>query len=350
MCFFFVVEKYPEIKKLMGSDPDLKYKVTGVVMFQIMSVMYISQLSWFWVILLAYCFGGVINHSLTLAIHEASHNVAFGNYYPFTNRLFGMFANLPLGFPMAITFKIYHIEHHRYQGADGYDTDIPTEFEGKFFRNTATKVLWLFFQPLFYAFRPMVIRPKPPSALEALNLAIQLVFDAFIYYHCGVKGLVYYIAGTILASGFHPMAGHFISEHYMFKLGYETYSYYGPWNYITYNVGYHMEHHDFPYIPGSRLPEVKRIAAEFYDDLPQHESYTKVLWDFLFDPDLGPYSRVKRNYHDVFVNKPAVNPKFLGENTEELLKRLNERSGPNKLHNDDLQNGQGEVNRETETE
>ncbi|KAL8454967.1 hypothetical protein Emag_001220 [Eimeria magna] len=73
----------------------------------------------------------------------------------------------------------------------------------------------------------------------------------------------------------------------------ETWSSYGPENLITYCVGYHVEHHDFPRIPGYRLPKLKAMAPEFYD-LPHHTSWLRCLYDFITDPRVSPFSRVKR--------------------------------------------------------
>jgi sphingolipid delta-4 desaturase len=182
----------------------------------------------------------------------------------------------------------------QYQGDEIKDTDIPTYLEAKLFCTTFGKFIWVMLQPFFYAFRPLVTYPKKPTTLEFVNTVIQLIFDAIVVYFFGGRVLGYLIFGSVMAMGLHPVAGHFVSEHYMFKKGYETYSYYGPLNWITFNVGYHNEHHDFPYVPGSRLPDVKKIAPEFYDNLPQHNSWTAVLYDFVMDPDVGPYARMKR--------------------------------------------------------
>ena len=278
----------------MGYDPNFKYQVLLLIVIQFALTYFIRDASWPFLFLVAYCVGGVINHALLLAIHEISHNLAFGHSHPYYNRLLGLIANLPIGVPCAVSFKKYHLEHHRYQGDEELDVDLPTEFEARLFFNTATKLLWVIFQPFFYSLRPMFVNPKNPLALEIVNMILQFGMNAVVVYYWGGKSLVFMIASSLLGMGLHPVAGHFISEHYMFEKGYETFSYYGPLNYVTFNVGYHNEHHDFPSVPGSRLPMVKQIASEYYKDLPQHHSWTKVLYDFITDPLIGPYARMKR--------------------------------------------------------
>jgi len=132
---------------------------------------------------------------------------------------------------------------------------------------------------------------------HVLNVATQLGYDAAILYFFGWRPIAYCILCIFLAGGLHPCAGHFISEHYVFphlSTTQETYSYYGPPNWLTWNVGYHNEHHDFPYIAWSRLPKLKKIAPEFYDNLAVCESWTGVIWDYMTRPEVGPFNRVKR--------------------------------------------------------
>lgn len=289
-----ILKKYPQIKNLFGVDPWFKYKVILLVLIQFGSFPIVASFSWPLLFLVAYAFGGVINHALMLAVHEIAHSAGFGVNRPLSNRLLGMFANLPIGIPFSVAFKGYHLEHHKHQGEDVLDTDIPTEIEAKLFCTTFGKFIWVCFQPLFYMLRPLFVNPKNPIKLEYLNTFIQLSFDYLMYQTFGIKIILYMVSGSLMAMGCHPVAGHFISEHYMFRKGHETYSYYGPLNLVTFNVGYHNEHHDFPFIPGSRLPEVRKIAPEYYDTLPSHTSWTKVLYDFITDPSIGPYARIKR--------------------------------------------------------
>lgn len=243
----------------MKPDYNLIWVVVLMVLAQLTAFYLVKDLDWKWVVFWAYVFGSCISHSMTLAIHEISHNSAFGNSKAMWNRWFGIFANLPLGLPYSISFKRYHMDHHRYLGGDGIDVDIPTNFEGWFFCTRFRKFIWIVLQPFFYAIRPLCINPKPITRLELINLSAQLIFDVVIYYLWGVKSMFYMLAGSVLGLGLHPISGHFIAEHYMFLKGHETYSYYGPLNLLTFNVGYHNEHHDFPNIPGKSLPLVSSL-------------------------------------------------------------------------------------------
>lgn len=300
-----ILTKHPEIKSLMVVDHNFKYVVTLMVLFQFFMTYLVSyfDFSWPFLIVLTYVLGGTVNHALLLAIHEIAHNAAYGHTRPKSNRAFGIFVNLPIGVPFSVAFKNYHLEHHKYQGHELIDTDIPTELEAKMFTNTFGKAIWMFFQPFFYAFRPLVMNPKRATTLEIFNFALEFAFDALIVYYLGGKSLFYMIAGSLLGMGLHPVAGHFISEHYMFHSEAETYSYYGPLNKVTFNVGYHNEHHDFPNVPGSLLPKVREYAPEYYDTLPHHTSWVKVLFDYIVDPSIGPYARMKRKEYTYAVEK-----------------------------------------------
>ena len=176
-------------------------------------------------------------------------------------------------------------------------------------------MFWLLVHPVIHGIRPYIKSPQPANTLEIINFAVQMSFNALVLNVFGMRALVYLTLGTFFGLGFHPLAGHFISEHYLFDKGHRaTYSYYGPLNALLFNVGYHVEHHDFPYIPYTRLPEVRKIAAEFYEDLPCHTSWLRVLWDFIFDPEMGPagrgvgYKVIKDDQDtDVSTRQPAAN-------------------------------------------
>jgi sphingolipid delta-4 desaturase len=74
-----ILKKYPEIKQLFGYDPNFKWVCTAMVSLQIASLYFLQDKSWTFLLVAAYCFGGVINHSLSLAVHEISHNLSFGH-------------------------------------------------------------------------------------------------------------------------------------------------------------------------------------------------------------------------------------------------------------------------------
>jgi len=241
----------------------------------------------------AWAFGGFATANLFLANHELSHNLAFRS--PTANKMLGLVANLPVGIPFSVAFKKYHLEHHMYQGWDKVDTDIPTHGEASAVKNnTILKVFWVIGQLLFYAIRPLFVRPKPMGKWDMFNLVTQLAFDFAFVQLAGQRAFVYLLASAFLGGGLHPISGHFIAEHYVFHPGQETYSYYGPLNFFVYNVGYHNEHHDFPKVPGFRLHKIREIAPEYYNNLQHHTSWTYVIWRYIMDPKISPFSRTMR--------------------------------------------------------
>ncbi|KAF9226402.1 hypothetical protein BS17DRAFT_547255 [Gyrodon lividus] len=290
-----IMKTHPEVTKLMGHEPLTKYVVLGVVSLQLyvaVQLRHSHPLS-FWFLLLAYAVGGTANHNLFLAIHEITHNLAFKGVN--ANKALAVFANIPIGIPYSAAFKKYHIEHHKHLGEDGIDTDLPTHLELLCLNNVLGKTFFATFQIFFYALRPGFVRTQTPTQWHLINLVVQLVFDYVLVQTFGVRPFLYLLFSSFFAGSLHPCAGHFIAEHYVWDgLNQETYSYYGPLNILAYNVGYHNEHHDFPSVPWTRLPALRTLAPEFYDTIPSHPSWPMVIVNFIRDPEVGMFARVKR--------------------------------------------------------
>jgi sphingolipid delta-4 desaturase len=53
-------------------------------------------------------------------------------------------------------------------------------------------------------------------------------------------------------------------------------------NLLSFNAGLHVEHHDIMRIPWNRLPKLRQIAPEFYNDLETIRSYTLIGLKFVF--------------------------------------------------------------------
>jgi sphingolipid delta-4 desaturase len=289
-----ILAAHPEVTKLFGHTPSTALAVLGLVTLQVVTAFAVTDLHWGWILFAAYTIGALANHALFVMIHEATHNLIFKSAA--ANQAAGIFANLPIVFPSAISFRIYHIQHHLHQGDFDRDADLARPFEARLVGNSSLrKALWLLF---FFASQlvrvPFLKGITFMNRWVAANIAIEVAFLALIGTLAGGGALLYLFLATVFSIGLHPVGARWIQEHYVVHPNQETYSYYGPMNTVAFNVGYHNEHHDLMRVPWSRLPKVRATAPEFYDTLVWHSSWTRLLLRFIFDPKLSLYSRVIR--------------------------------------------------------
>jgi sphingolipid 4-desaturase/C4-monooxygenase len=290
-----ILQKYPEIGKLMRRNPHTAWLIVFVVVFQTAIAIGLSKVGapWWAAVIAAWCVGAFANHSIFVLIHEATHNLIFKNKN--LNRIFGIIADLPNLVPTSIGFRNYHIKHHAHQGDHDLDADMASDWEARLVGNsTIGKALWLFMFPVFQLVRPPRLDIKLWNWWVPVNILASLSFAATMYYFFGGIAVLYLIGSFWFSVGLHPLGGRWIQEHFLVYGDQETYSYYGPLNFFALNVGYHNEHHDFPAIPWNNLPKVRAIAPEYYNTLKYHTSWFTLWLQFLTDPKLSLYSRAER--------------------------------------------------------
>jgi len=290
-----ILKEFPGLRNLIGKNPNTIWAIVGLVAFQLVLAWLLRDQSWWLIFGAAYLLGAFADHSLFVMIHECAHQLLFKNRA--ANRWAGILANMPQIFPSSISFERYHIKHHSFQGVHELDADLPNRWEAKMINNSFIgKALWLLFYPVFQVFRLSRLREIQTFDIWIVaNLLVQIVFTAAIYYFWGWHALAYLLLSFSFSVGLHPLGARWIQEHYLtHSVEQETYSYYGALNTVSFNVGFHNEHHDFPSIPWNKLPQIRKTAPEYYDTLYYHKSWTKLFFRFLFDKEISLFNRILR--------------------------------------------------------
>ncbi len=313
-----ICEAHPEIRDLMHPTPSTALWCVGFAVLQVAIAAALAGQSPWLALLAAYLLGPWINTNLFMLGHECNHGLVFRRSR--ANRLMYTLTTVPMLFAGHHTWWVDHPVHHNDLGAD-------KDFvkRRRLFFLSARK----YCSPLLVPFGPAMIVAQVARA--ALGLVVYAVVDLLrgridpgqlslsllaephlisgyrrkdlgrwaVVYSVLVLGLlgglyawggwspvIYLVASAGFLTGFaHPtMFGLILSNAHFY--GHQCYqptaSYYGWLNRLTLNFGLHTEHHDLPKVPWSRLPDVRRLAPEFYDNLHQTASYSGLTWQFHF--------------------------------------------------------------------
>lgn len=292
-----IIKTHPEVRQLMVRNPYTALIALAIVVLQTAIAFWMGKLgfSYWWLsLLIAYCVGAFANHANYVIIHDATHNLILQDKS--LNKLIAILADLPNLTAGAMGFRVYHLKHHSHQGDYEHDADLANLWEARLVGNIwYRKAIWLMLFPFFQLTRPPRLKAiTMRDRWFVMNLVCALTYDLLVIYFLGWAGFVYLVFSFFFSIGLHPVGARWIQEHYTNDPEQETYSYYGPINLLALNMGYHNEHHDLPSIPWNNLPKLRAMAPEFYDNLKHHPSWSRLLFQFIFDERYSLFSRVER--------------------------------------------------------
>lgn len=262
-----------------------------------------------WAVLLAATVGAFCAYALQQLTHESCHT-----QHRRITRFLALVGDLTLGTSgpnFYVYYYQYHIPHHAHTG-DAGDPDITMHGHWAVVPKWAARTrigrfLWLSLFAIF-TFEILVIEhligriPQPRMTLKNRRLVILLLAKyagmGLAFALGGIWCLLYFrLAAAFSLGAFgHPYAGFWLMQHLsVARNGFQpTVSYAGSgiWNWLTLGELYHVEHHDFPWIPLTRIRDVRRIAPEYYRDLCVVPSVWRLTWEWISHTDGTPWMDV----------------------------------------------------------
>lgn len=274
-----ILEEFPHIAKLYGTDARTQWYAYALVLLQAW-LAWLASSSYMQALALAVGVGAFVDNGILCLLHEATHFLVFRK--PAHNRVLALLTNSVMVIPIAEIFRQHHHRHHQRLGDDSADVDVPTDAEIAWVGNSALrKALWLALNMIILPLRSLSRLPVEVDAFVIANWIVCIGTGIFTFF-VSRPAFFFLIMSALQSQGLHPANTRQVQRHVYDgnkamrdassnSLRPGTYSYYGLVNWLTLNVGYHVEHHDFCSIPWTRMKELRRIAGDkWYPDTNAH--------------------------------------------------------------------------------
>jgi sphingolipid delta-4 desaturase len=277
-----ILASHADIASLSGHNAWTSFAVIAVACGQLGVAVALRHAPWYVIGAAAYLVGAVFAHALGVLIHECAHNLVLASSTG--NKALSIVANVPLVLPGAIDFRHKHLLHHRRLGeGERRDFQRPVSRGAAWVGSSPLrKIVWLAFGSLLFPRGHVEGTPTSVDAWEVANVAAMFVVLVPFTILFGPGALAYLALSGLLAFGPHPLGVRGYGEHVAARVGQPTSSYYGPFNLVAFNVGHHVEHHDFPAVPWNRLPQLTERAREHYATLGHVGSWIGLFLRYIF--------------------------------------------------------------------
>jgi len=286
----------------VGPDARTQYFAYSLIVLQII-LAYIVRDSFIGAAVLGVTVSPYVGFAVLTLIHEASHSLIFHSRT--LNRLLSILCNMVFVAPVSEVFRQHHNMHHVHLGDVHKDVDVPGTREMRFVGNSfIMKTAWLVLSVFILPIRSMKKLPVLWSVFMVINWCACIGFGVAVLLYSR-PSFMYMMLGTVLSQSMHPANARQVQRHikvyrekdeqedspntplHVLKLN--TFSYYGVQNVFTLNVGYHVEHHDFPNIPWTRLPQLRSLAGNkwYPDSTAYHTRGVSEIIAFITNPRIS---------------------------------------------------------------
>ncbi len=290
-----ILQNHPEIRGLYGVEPLTILFVFAFFVLDVMLVLVVSMLPFLLGFVMTVVLVGFVRLSAAGGIsHDVGHFLASKNVL--VTRVLEVVLSLSRGPFITRARCMVHNQHrqHHIFVRSKYDDEV-SMYAGKRFlmwfssgglQKVSAFVMLVeedfrFSNPFQHMedflvfFLKACFYPSPWPLIEVLVSTLYwLTLSYFWGWRVFILDLIYERFSFL-----NPLHWRTIAMHYRFGTAEQaTSSIYDSWfNISNFNLGYHVEHHDFIRIPWTRLPQVRKMAPEYYTNLQDYHFWQWTL-------------------------------------------------------------------------